>query len=1732
LSLASLVQAQPIIPTADGTGTVIAVEDNRIDISGGSLSGDGTNLFHSFQEFGLEADQIANFLATPNLNHILSRVVGGEVSQINGLIQITGGTPHLYLMNPAGIIFGASSQLNVPADFIATTATGMGFGENQWFNAFGVNAYQDLIGTPNQFAFDLAQPGSIVNAGTLTVSPGQNLTLLAGNVVNTGTLTASGGTITVAAVPGSNLVKLSQPGQLLSLEIAAPRTPSGTLLPVTPLDLAELLTGAGETVEADESGTLQLSDRMMTFSQDTGMARVSGEINVANVNTPGATGGEINVIGNHVGLFSAHLDASGIKGGGRIRIGGGYRGQDLIPNAMQTTVSSDSTIHADALTQGNGGQIIVWSDHTAQIHGQFTARGGTLGGNGGFIETSGQQALHLTSSPDTSAPQGIGGTWLIDPTDITIVADGSAIGTNQVDVTTINTVLNNGNTVTITTSIPGNPGLGTITLDSGAAIQKTAGGNATLTLQADDTITLNEQITANSGELTLNLFADSDNNGEGQVRINHPIFTNGGAIAATGASLNSPGILINADINAAGGTITLTASSLNPNQGGIQAGVIRSDGTTSGDHGGSIQLTASGTITASKLSAISESSTVIGHGGDITVNSNRDIVLTEDIVAHAEKGNGGNIRLNAGGRIEVHDIVSTTNIGNGGNITINAGGDLSIQGNILTHTGNGIGKGGDVTLAAATMGVHSIFATGGILGSGTITMTSDEIDIGAAISSQGGRLQLQPLTPSQGIIMGGLSNDTLALDLTEAELGKLWDGFDSITIGQPDSQGTITLANPIQFNDPVHLAGGSELIGPNVDTTFTITGKDAGTISGFDSPFTFSAIETIRGGNGNDTIQFNTSQAGMSGTIDGGAGNLTLIGDELNFTEKISGTGNLTLQPLTPSQDIQLGGTENQNGSILELTTPELEFFQNQFTSITIGGKNSRGNIRLAGDITFTTPVTLQVPQGSGAIDTTGGTIRGEGEAGITLIANQDIRTGDILNRDRALTLESYQGAITTGTLQVGAIALRTDGGDISILADDAIAFSGSGLIQSRGGDITVRGTEIQGGGVTFDAGNPMGEGGGLYVNANSGILAMGNLNSQGLRGGDIEIQAAADLMIGAITSQGSSGDGGTVTLRGMGEIQVSSLNTQGGNQGKGGDVEIHANQSIRVTDTFPDQNGTDASISTTGGNIGGTITIHHGGNPRTFTVGNAQRNGTTGSLTTGDTQILPGRSFSRSYREGKIQILRQDRPIPTIKHPPINPVDILQPHPVITPLNLETDWWVREATPSVSSTPLTATTEVIHQESQFTNAYTRYLGIKTPRTVTPEEIKTKLSEIEQLTGSKPAIIYAFFTPQFSTSETDHSTPQTSELNPSLWRFNPSLSQQQKPIIPTNPQPTDQLELVLVTPSGEIIHRSVPGVTRSTVLQQARELRRAVTSFLFPIPYKPSAQQLYQWLIAPLEADLEAQQITNLSFIMDSGLRSLPIAVLHDGSGFIIEKYSVGLMPSFSLTHTNYKDIQNASILAMGASEFQEQNPLPTVPQELSLITHQFGKGVSFLNQEFTIKNLRKARISQPFDILHLATHGEFQPGQLRNSYIQFWHNQLTLDQLSDLPLNNPPLELLVLSACRSALGDEQAELGFTGLAVQAGVKSALGSLWSVSDTGTLGLMTTFYQQLQQAPTKAEALRQAQLAMIRGEVTIEGDELVTRSHRIPLPEEFFNPGNISLTHPYYWSAFTLVGNPW
>jgi CHAT domain-containing protein len=146
------------------------------------------------------------------------------------------------------------------------------------------------------------------------------------------------------------------------------------------------------------------------------------------------------------------------------------------------------------------------------------------------------------------------------------------------------------------------------------------------------------------------------------------------------------------------------------------------------------------------------------------------------------------------------------------------------------------------------------------------------------------------------------------------------------------------------------------------------------------------------------------------------------------------------------------------------------------------------------------------------------------------------------------------------------------------------------------------------------------------------------------------------------------------------------------------------------------------------------------------------------------------------------------------------------------------------------------------------------------------------------------------------------------------------------------------LELILLTAHGKPIRKSL-NASRAEVILMARQYRRSLTNVRNSRRYFAPAKQMYDWLLAPLEADLQNLGINNLVYITDTGLRTIPLAALHDGKGFIIERYSIGLMPSLALTDNRYSNLGNAQVLAMGASEFRDNRPLPAVPVELATIT-------------------------------------------------------------------------------------------------------------------------------------------------------------------------------------------------
>ncbi len=1253
--------------TPNGAGTIVNSQGSQINITGGTQA--GANLFHSFRDFNVNSSQIANFLSNPQTQNILARINGGNPSMINGLLQVTGGNSNLFLMNPAGIVFGQGASLNIPASFTATTANQIGFGNNL-FNAFGDNNFSALIGNPDSFLFTTTQAGSIVNAGNLAVGSGQNISLIAGNTINTGRLTAPGGEIQVLAVPGTNRVRLSQPGQVLSLEIVPPV--DGVLRAV---DLPALLTGSDlPGIQINPLGQVQVAGTSLPNQQ--GIAVASGRIDVSSAT---GNGGVVQVMGNRVAALDARINANGAMGGGIVRLGGEYLGgrdTGIAPalrfNSQRTLVDRNSLIRANATVSGEGGRVIVWADQNTGYFGRITGRGAT--GRGGFVEVSGRENLAFDGRVELPGFNGLGGTLLLDPLNVII----GTVGTDDAQIT--------GDGIIGADEAPGATWfISTAALSSiaaGTAINITATGN--IDLQSD-----------------VNLAP-----GTGEV------FLNASSIIAS---------IVPVTLNTFGRNVTLTANI-------IDATNLSINTVQTGTISGAIQATASnGNL---RLGSLFTNNTSI-NGGAITLNAPLGSITTGSMNSSSSiDGNGGGINLTSQGGITAGNINSSGNQGNGGLL------NFATQGNI---------------------------ATGSI-----ITRAGDEGNAGSI---------------NFNAIQG------------------------AITTGDIDSSGNEGNGGFLDFAAQGNIATGS-------------------------------IIASTNEGNAG-SINFNSAQ-----------GNITTGTVVANSATGSNGTVALTAP----------------NGTVNSLTTPPA-----------------------------TPPETP---------------------------------AENLFDNPRATPSPS-----PTATLN----PLSTPRPSPGVFPNSPLTFSPTS---------TVPQTLLQ----------PL-----------RSILAEFNNNSP--------------------TESGSS---------------ISEFG--------------NAPNEINFSPQTP-------------------------------------------------------RQISESL-SGKLALV--------------------------------TNLTNAEVSPRLSSL-----------DQSFQADFQQYLGINSPSNPprSLEETQVILNQITENIKVKPALIYISFVPQGSAN-----------------RFNnDGLATPNNHVARDN----DILEIILITGMGQPVRVTSSGAMRNQILDLVNNFRSEVTNFRSSRGFLTPAQRLYELLLAPLEEELKKRGIDNLIFLTDAGLRSIPLAAMHDGNGFIVERYSIGLIPSLNLTPLDHLSLKGSQVLAMGATTFTSSglSPLPAVSLEVNTVS-QLWQGLGFLNDRFTLNNLLQQRQTTPFRIVHLATHGLFNPGDRSKSYIQLWDQRLGLDQLEQLNWNNPPVDLLVLSACQTALGDKEAELGFAGLAINAGVRSALASLWQVNDLATFGLMTKFYQQLQLQPTKSEALRQAQLAMIRGEVRFENGNLVTANGVIPLTEELRNLRNSSLTHPYYWSAFTMVGNPW
>ncbi|MEA5468176.1 CHAT domain-containing protein [Spirulina sp. 06S082] len=1799
------VTAQTIIPAADGTGTIINTNGDRINIEGGSLSQDGQNLFHSFEQFGLDANQIADFLSNVGIENILGRVVGGDPSIINGLIQVTGGNSNLFLMNPAGIIFGSQASLNVPGDFTATTATGIGFGNGLWFNAFGDNDYQNLIGTPSIFAFDLDNSGAIVNAGTLGVLEGNNLTLLGGTVINTGSMSAPSGNILISAVSGSSLVRISQPGHLLSLEIEPPRDLQGNVLPVNALSLPELLVGAAQTVETGltvDGNKVQLSNGELTIPTDSGSAIVSGFLDAS-----GTVGGNIDIFGEKVGLIGANLDVSGVNGGGNVRVGGDYQGSGDVPNAERTLVSNDSVINANALVNGNGGEVIIWSDNVTGFYGSINSRGGSSSGNGGFVEISGKQFLDFLGHVDTYAPNGNNGTLLLDPKDIRIVSTGFETS-NLIDVddfldpnlpnsgfpdsdTKISVAaINNANSNVIlqaTRNIYFNAEIDISTIGVG------------LTAEAGREIYVNNNITTNGGDIILT--ADVDNNAGGSLRIADVVIqTNGGDFIGSGRSRGGTlvqGIQVhNSLIDAGGGNVSL-AGSTGLSTPGYQIVELANSTLIKTQGIGNIEIQGTpGTFDLSEGIFMDNSSLIQSEDGMIhligetNLTGNGAIILEGNI----EATGSGKIILDGSNPSATSAIAfSSSLITNGGNIEIITSGHLQ-NGILVTH-------GGDVTI---TVNDGSIFG-------------ADTIDINTSYDfGNGGAIEI--LTSNGDVYTGNLNtssmNEAGIIKIVSSNLIDTTGGVLNAAGGIRGGNVTLQAPGNINTGDITMFVPGFNGDSGQIDITSTAANID--TTSG--SLITSSALGT--GGNinlnaagsifTNDINAFSFSSANTGGQIEINAGNTIITGGEFEtnrnniiFNAPVQLSSDLSVK-IAEMGDIEFNNTVNGshhltlnsdlgivrfNDSIGNTTPLNSINIQDDITTAPVTGLT----ITTINDITtqnITAPTGINLTSNNGSIYTENLNSSALGNSGnINLNANGNIRVEQITAQSLG---GGVGGNVEITTNNVGGNIVT--GGDIETNANN-ITLNGATILSdnisvkiSDTGDITFNST-IDG---FYDLNLDTDMGTIQFNDSVGSSIPLNNLTIQDdltTGAAPIEITAFNDINTKNITSPAgiaiasqngeiisdrldtsNNSNAGNVTLSAPDNITVSSINAQSLSSGTGGNIDVTTQNLFRVTDTFTDQNLTDASISTVGVVDSGTIIIRHGGQGITpFTVGDPSINGTEGDLTRGDpmteSTISPTQEYFNTHKQDldRIQIISTPPasipltlppitiPSPTPQAPPqqtlgnneienlayligdlinantkinFNPdgdynfewttnngndpvllsLNVNNPYTAANPIyipNLTT--WLNSPLHSLPTLDFTTTNpdDLITDIDQFLeDQIESYFNEDlTDKRITAQYIRDTLQTIEAQTGTRAVVIYAL--------------PNVEELH-----------------------------LILVRPQGSPVLVVVPKVDARKLSAKLDLFAQCFTNkdeLCKNTTYLPIAQQLYNWLIRPLEDKIEDLNLDTLIFSMSAGLRSLPLAALHDGEQFLIERYSLGSIPSVSLTDTRYQSIKDTQILAMGAETFPfsagELTDLPAVSTELNTIAQTLWQGEAFLNQDFTTHNLKIQRQQTPFDLVHLATHASHQYLKSDDAYIQFWDEKIRFRNLRLAGwYTDRPIELLTLSACETAISDLRAEMGFAGLAVNAGVKSVLASLWKVDDTSTLTLMNEFYHHLGQPDVtiKAEALRRSQLALLRNQVRIENGQLLGLGANVSLPLELQHLNDIDFSHPYFWASFAIVGSPW
>jgi filamentous hemagglutinin family protein len=1821
--------AQSIVPGSE-TGTVVVPGGaGQSQIQGGTQA--GGNLFHQFQQFGLSAGQRATFQVNPTVGNIFSRVTGGNASVINGLLQVTGGNANLFLINPAGVIFGKDARLDLPGSFTATTATALEFSGQKWLSGNGANQYGDLTGNVTGYAWLNSIPAGVVNAGELRVQPGQQVMLSGGTVINTGTIAAPGGKVTIAAVPGEKLVRVTQDNQVLSLDLPiATKTELATTV-INPTQLPQLLAGrdvseaTGLTVV---NGEVQLRSGQNPIPLQSNQAIVSGEI----------TAPKIDVTGDRIDLQAANLNANQAQGGGLIRVGGDFQGQGDLSRARQVRVDGASQLQADR------GKIVVWSDDRTQFAGSATAAGG-------LVETSGKQTLDVVGARVKARD------WLLDPSDVTIGNAGT------ITPGTIEAALDGGTNVTITTA-GGVGGNGDITLlDS---INQTGGGAASLTLTGrrfdrDPAALIN---LTSTGNLTFNLnqvnpeaVATTDSiqkaidaigtvpgirqinlaaglySATAPIVVNKPVQINGGDRNTTTITGNNATQVIRVlDLGAdlvlenttirdgnsldyggaihSSGKLTVRNSAFYNNQAVDDGGAIRADmaaqDTTidnsifennSARFGGAIENSAGpgSLFTIQNGSTLANNSAVVIGGAILNDSAGRMQIINSTLERNtAELGGAIANADNADLTLTLSTVNDNIATGYGGGIATFTDSRLTIdQTSILRNQATGAGAGGAISADRATTVISrtgmagntaldvggAIYQNYGVLSLNASSFSQNAARNGGAIALVGGQLNLvtTDFVDNQASDSGGAIRSQFGgvLDIVDSNFLRnqaLNDAGGAIS----DNSGTTRITGGTIIDNAALIGGGIEATASRLTLDNVTVANNRSAESGGGIEVT-SMLQTLI--ENSRILNNRTTVTGNGGGLGSYQSPVTIRDTTVSGNRSVNMGGGLEgyesdflLERVTLTDNTALFGGGISNRSVTGVATTTItdsQILRNQVTQ-------SGGGVFVLGD------AVTQIQR-----TTIGQNTAGNNGGGIGLqVSLGEVATLNITNT----TLSQNTTGVDGGGLSIGGL------GDITAnLTNATIANNTADPTGTTGG---------RGGGVFNQVARPMQLNNTIVANNRNAIAAdvAGNFTDQGnnligISNGATGFTtsplvgtsaAPIDPLLAPLANYGgltqtiallpgspaiNAGNSAIPTdQRGIARVGVADIGafesrgfTLGGTGG-GQTAEINAAFAnplqVTVASAFGEPvNG--GQIQFAAPIVGAGVLLSSNPVPVTIAAGGAQL-----SLTANP--IVGSYNIDASANGAAWIAFALTNELPPVPMPPAPPVPPTPPVPPVlpppvlpppvpmpevpapvpevpapvpevpvpvppapaapapetpeTPAPLMLPQLPVDSTTSRSVSAVTAVADaplaLATIDESFTQDYVQQFGGSVAaQKVTAPQVQRLLGDLDAKRGLRSAVIYAMFVPESFAPLPEADGDALRAGIPSLLRA-------------TERRDSDRLELIFITADGKLNRRST-NYRRSQVEEQMNYFWLTNNDVENPDTFQEFGQMMQQWLFAPIQADIAKAKINGLMYVLDQGLRSLPIAAMQTSQESLLQRYTISVVPSLGMLDRQQTMLKNQTTLAMGASTFKQLVPLPGVPSELVNIQQQGFPGQNLLNERFTLSNaIAQQKQARP-GILHLATHADFNSGDPSNSFIQFWDQTLTLDNIDRLGLRDANLELLILSACNTATGDASAELGFTGMASLFGVRTAIGSLWSVSDLGTLAFMSEFYGQLRRTPSRADALRQTQLAMRSGQVRIEAGRLVVTGKVLDLPEALRSGVQDSgFTHPYYWSGFTMVGNPW